>query len=313
MFKKKKATVKENTVEVKKTIDVEELNSVVMSIKSKTDELRAGESKEENGLEAIEESLGAVRVQSEQIMSLVDGFKEDFDKIYQMDDNFNAASDNMIAVANEGAAGMKNLMESTSDLQEAFNAMQKTMAEFKESFDKIKEYTLGIVNIASQTNLLALNASIEAARAGEAGRGFAVVAGEINQLSTGTKDLVEQINGAMDVVEKETQNLVDNFNNAQESIASNAEKVKETEVYFDKFHDMAASINATATDSATVVDSVNEKVDTLKSEIAKNAECCEDVEGSIAGLKDMMNSYGVDMQELYDNFDKIVEMIEATR
>ena len=311
MFKKKQNEVKTNAVDLKKTIDVDELNAIVMSIKSKTEELRMGDNNE--GIEGIEESLSIVRAQSEQILGLVDEFKEEIDKIYKMDDSVNAASDSMIEVANEGAAGMKSLIESTSELQDAFNVMQQTMAEFKQSFDKIKEYTLGIVNIASQTNLLALNASIEAARAGEAGRGFAVVAGEINQLSTGTKDLVEQINGAMDVVEKETQNLVDNFNSAQESIASNANKVKETVVYFDKFHDMATGINETATDSVAVVDCVNDKVETLKAEIVRNNECCEVAEGNITNLKTMLDKYGVNIQEVYDNFDKIVELIESAR
>ena len=313
MFKKKNKVEVEVTRENKCAVDIEALSKAVVSVKVKADELVADENKEETGIDAIEVSLGAVKNQSEQILEMVDSFKDDFDKIYQMDDDFNAASDNMIAVANEGAAGMKNLMASTSELQDAFNAMQNTMQEFKESFDKIKEYTLGIVNIASQTNLLALNASIEAARAGEAGRGFAVVAGEINQLSTGTKDLVEQINGAMDVVAKETQNLVDNFNSAQESIASNAEKVKETEVYFDKFHDMAAGINSTAADSATVVDSVNEKVESLKLELSKNNDYCDEAEECVLKLKSMMEKNGVDIKALCDNFDKIIEMIEAAK
>jgi methyl-accepting chemotaxis protein len=90
-------------------------------------------------------------------------------------DNANAAqaSDRVAqevrSVAEQGAAGMQNAIESI----EAIEASTRRMDEI-----------VGVIDgLAFQTNILALNAAVEAARAGESGRGFAVVATEVRSLA----------------------------------------------------------------------------------------------------------------------------------
>ncbi len=310
MFGKKKI-VEEVKVEEKNSLDMEALAKAVEVLNQNRGNLINNAIDTVNNVKTIEDAFAVVKEQSELILATVEGFKSDFEEIYKMDDSFNEVSNKMIKVADEGAAGMKNLMDSTSELQTTFDEMQQTMTQFRESFGKIKEYTSGIVNIASQTNLLALNASIEAARAGEAGRGFAVVADEINQLSTGTKSLVEQINGAMEVVEDESDHLVKKFNSAQTSISNNADNVKKTESFFDKFHDIATDITNAAKETTDVVDNVNGKVDDLENEMRRSETYYEAVNAGVDNMKAGLDENGKTAREFDAMFQDLFDVIEA--
>lgn len=312
MFKKKKAAEVE-VIEEKNVLDTEAVYEAVGTLQEKKVGLQERASNIGGFVNEIEDSFAVVKEQSELILNTVDGFKDEFVKIYQLDESFHAASSKVEDVANEGVAEMKTLMDSTAELQQIFDEMQQTMNQFRESFAKIKEYTSGIVNIASQTNLLALNASIEAARAGEAGRGFAVVADEINQLSTGTKSLVEQINGAMAVVEEESEHLVKKFNNAQISITNNTDNVKKTEGFFGKFHGIASEITETAKETTNVVDSVNNKVENLKSELERSESYYESVNEGMNNLKTELNKNKEDTDAFDVKLESLVGIVEASK
>lgn len=313
MFKKKKSPVETEIVEEKEVLDVEAICKKVENLQGKEKGLKDRRGTIDALVTEIEDSFAVVKEQSELVLSTVDEFKGEFEKIYRLDDSFHAASDKVEAVADEGVAEMKNLMDSTSELQQIFDEMQQTMNQFRESFAKIKEYTSGIVNIASQTNLLALNASIEAARAGEAGRGFAVVADEINQLSTGTKSLVEQINGAMEVVEEESEHLVKKFNTAQVSITNNTDNVKKTEGFFGKFHVIATDITETAKESTTVVDSVNSRAENLKNELERNEAYFGSVSTGMSNLKDELQRNSEEAEEFAGELVELSTMVDVSK
>ena len=108
-------------------------------------------------------------------MTEVNGISKD---LLQISERNEKALGELISISQDVEASTKRTMQVTSNLD-------KEMGEIGKTLDIIND-------IAESTNLLALNASIEAARAGEAGRGFAVVAQEVGNLSTNTKESLNE-------------------------------------------------------------------------------------------------------------------------
>ncbi|MCR9145204.1 MAG: methyl-accepting chemotaxis protein [bacterium] len=77
-----------------------------------------------------------------------------------------------------------------------------SMADIRESAERIGSIIDIIRDISERINLLSLNAAIEAARAGEQGRGFAVVADEISSLADKTARSVREIGGFISATER---------------------------------------------------------------------------------------------------------------
>ncbi len=115
---------------------------------------------------------------------------------------------------------LERVVQSTSEMAELSQEVEKILQEFRNEFYMVKNETGTIDKITSQTNLLALNASIEAARAGEAGRGFAVVADEIRELSIGTKDSSTSIMDALTRLETTSDKMLSSITKTLELIST---------------------------------------------------------------------------------------------
>lgn len=104
-------------------------------------------------------------------------------------------------MAQDGQQKMQELKERVDAILSRADDMKQTVQQLNDAVKEIGQ-VIGIVqSIADDTNLLSLNSSIEAARAGEHGAGFAVVSEEIRNLSSQTKDSVEQVKGYMEQAE----------------------------------------------------------------------------------------------------------------
>ncbi len=97
------------------------------------------------------------------------------------------------------------IMQISTGMQEVAAVNSNVCNQVQETNEQMKstdEILTLLRDIASKTNLLGINAAIEAAHAGEHGRGFGVVAQEIRQLSTTTKEQIEEIKNILDKIQE---------------------------------------------------------------------------------------------------------------
>lgn len=163
---------------------IEELNAITEELVSMNDEM-----------------VEQVRSNDDNLMQVVDDAKNLTEHV----DASLGAFEKLEGLAASNETELKNLVEVNQNVMNVNDSTVETIEKLVMRTEQIKETMSAIGKIANSTNLLALNASIEAARAGEAGRGFAVVAGEIQNLSTNTKKLLDEIQQVIDDVNEDTR------------------------------------------------------------------------------------------------------------
>ena len=141
---------------------VEKLRTIVLDVKSASDNVAVGSQQMSSTSEAISQGATEQAASAEEVSSsmeeMVSNIKQNADNAQQTE---------------------KIALKASEDARDGGKAVSETVSAMKEIAGKISI----IEEIARQTNLLALNAAIEAARAGEHGKGFAVVASEVRKLA----------------------------------------------------------------------------------------------------------------------------------
>lgn len=122
-----------------------------------------------------------IKQQQGKTLDAIEQVNKEFELIYQVIDEVAKENEKN---ANESEEIAHNIMQ----IEEFCKELKKMMDHVNNYMQELSKNNAEVVSVASQTNLLALNASIEAARAGEVGKGFAVVAGEINKLSSDSRE-----------------------------------------------------------------------------------------------------------------------------
>jgi methyl-accepting chemotaxis protein len=189
---------------------------------------------------------------------------------------------------------MKTINHTTSETNSVIKDLDRKSAEI----GKIIEVITGI---ADQTNLLALNAAIEAARAGEHGKGFAVVADEVRKLAELSRQSASQISSLIEVIQKETHQVVEMMNKGAVEISEGASLVEDTGRIFDEILKSIENVSSEIQEvsaiseemSASVMQvnaSIEEVTKIARGSVASTAEIASATEEQLASMEEVSSS-----------------------
>lgn len=189
---------------------------------------------------------------------------------------------------------MKTINHTTSETNSVIKDLDRKSAEI----GKIIEVITGI---ADQTNLLALNAAIEAARAGEHGKGFAVVADEVRKLAELSRQSASQISSLIEVIQKETHQVVEMMNKGAAEISEGTSLVEDTGRIFDEILKSIENVSSEIQEvsaiseemSASVMQvnaSIEEVTKIARGSVASTAEIASATEEQLASMEEVSSS-----------------------
>lgn len=304
---------KAQPVEVEKVggvkLDFSEITSTLAALEEKKQQLVANEGETIKEVIKIEEAFEALKGSSVKVTEQILSFSQYFQALETVCKEVEGVSTEIYDVAEGGHKKMEGLQQSTYELNKTFGEIEGVLQDFESAFKEIKNYTSGIVNIASQTNLLALNASIEAARAGETGRGFAVVADEINNLAGETKKMVNQIDDSMAIVEEQAERLVQCFTAANSSVVENGASVKEATEYMVRFKGIAKTLSDKSANTGQVVDEVTSMTAKIQEDVKMEVCYYTEVRDRVVELKEKIQQKNGAFEEAEHMLKQLDEMI----
>lgn len=219
-----------------------------------------------------------------------------------------------INMSSKSLAGEIGVIRDQSQLVDrAMSDLQSVMEAIGASFDRVREVTEIMGEIADRTNLLALNASIEAARAGEQGRGFAVVAQEVSKLADSSSSNARNI---ADIIEESGQQV----ERGLQSALVTARHVREQGQAFEKsvkfFQDLESQLQEQlrrSSDFVKIIDQLQKmsaEIETLSREQTGGAES---VTKALSMLERSASSLVQKSSELRNRLDQFLSLAKSLR
>ena len=190
------------------------------------------------------------------------------------------------------------------------NAVIKDLDSKSAEIGKIIEVITGI---ADQTNLLALNAAIEAARAGEHGKGFAVVADEVRKLAELSRQSASQISGLIEVIQKETHQVVEMMNKGTVEISEGTQLVEETGRTFDQILKSIENVSSEIQEVSAISEEMSASVQQVNASIEEVTKIARDSVSSTAEIASATEEQLASMEEVASSSASLANLAENLR
>ncbi|MDH5718110.1 MAG: methyl-accepting chemotaxis protein [Spirochaetia bacterium] len=179
-----------------------------------------------------------------------------------------------------------------------------SIANIRQSAEKISEIIEVINGISEKTNLLALNASIEAARAGAHGKGFAVVADEVAKLaeksSVSAKQVSELIVTNLDAA-REGEQVSETAKNSFQEISESIQEMT----------DLIQQINSYIGDEEKYMSNLVDRFDIIKKSSNEIKDQILDQSRKSKDIYESMNVLGDTTQSFKDGIESMVQLMKS--
>lgn len=301
----------ENITENSQQLEKESLN-----LKEVSNEIL---SSSENVSIAMDETVKANDVQTQDMMDINTSFEEFNSQINHMVENVEKVSDLMRDIHNEANSSneeMQQVINVLEGFKEGFKNFVETIQDMNLQVGDVNKFTTIINNISEQTNLLALNAAIEAARAGEAGRGFSVVAEEIRKLAEQSKVAAGDISKVVDKVMHKSNSMVEDskimnakMNVQQESVEKAIENFNTITSLVKEVEPEILALNSSAETVFENNKDVSGKIESVTSAAEEISATTEEVSASATELNDASKVVNKATDELESVVHKLNEKI----
>ncbi len=231
-----------------------------------------------------------INIQREEIEQVATAMNEMVSTAQEIAHNAEAADRSARGTSEKAEHGntiVTGAVNATNALVEDVESVSGQIQSLEEESSSIGSIVDVIKGIAEQTNLLALNAAIEAARAGDQGRGFAVVADEVRTLAQRTQQSTQEIQDAIENLQKGTSNAVIAMSAGQEK----AEGAGAQSIEAGKALESISSAIKDITDMNAVIATASGEQTSVSEEINKSlVTLLDSSNSSSAGVEQIANS-----------------------
>ena len=203
----------------------------------------------------VSTSVSSIAAAAEEMSVSVGTVSETAEQVSKNMNTIAGSIEKMTESIHEIAKNANDANRISQDAVQLSNQTSSTINRLGEAGKEIGKVTNVIKRIADQTNLLALNATIEAASAGEAGKGFAVVAHEIKELANQSASAAEDIEGKVEGIQSNTQEVIAVSRDVSNIIAKIVEYVNV----------ITAAVNKQSNTAREIESSVHETTSRIKS------------------------------------------------